>query len=485
MLYELLYGLSEHATVFNLLRYITFRSIAGFFTAFLLGILIAPMFIKWLKSIKIGQEIRECGPESHMAKQGTPTMGGLFIILASLVSVLLWARFNYYVLTVTLALVMFGSIGFLDDYLKVSKKNSKGASAKLKIVFQLFASGVIIALLYFNPDRNPEPESYKLCIKDEANLIVREIELGKEATGSYYWEGRDAGEYFVASGTYRMDIIVSDTAGNQIEETLTTLDWSADDQYVKIDLSESATENEEESLLARDYTLTYFAFDLESVSSESGTLTLPLPADLFASFYVPYYSQPVWNWPTWLAVLFYLFVLVAFSNATNLSDGLDGLAAGMSIILYIPFGIFAYVMGNVFASSYLLFPYIDGAGEICIILASMIGGFTAFLWHNVHPAHIFMGDTGSLAIGGTIATAAIILKMELILAIAGMVFVMEALSVVLQVFWYKKTKKRLFKMAPIHHHFELKGWAETQVVPRFWIMSALFALIALSALKIR
>jgi len=367
MLYALLYGLRSKFILFNLLKYISFRSLAAFFTAFLIGVVLAPYIIKKFKTTGIKQSIRIDGPENHHIKAGTPTMGGVFIIIASLSSILLWTIYNYYVFTISLSILLFGAIGFIDDYLKIKFSNSKGISENLKLFLQAVASLLLIFLLSINPGK----------------------------------------------------------------------------------------------------------------------------PDVFWNFYLPFINKPIFVWPPALAYLFYVFTIVAFSNATNLSDGLDGLASGMGIIMYLPFGIIAYVMGHIDVAKYLLFPFINGSGEIAVIITAMIGGFTAFLWYNIHPAEVFMGDTGSLSMGGTIAFISIIIKSEMLLLIAGGMFVIETLSVVLQRGYFKYTKKRygegrrIFLMSPIHHHFEKKGWKETQVVIRFWILSALFAVIALSTLKVR
>lgn len=353
--------------LFNLLNYITFRSVAAFITAFFLGMILAPIFIKAFQKRDVRQSIRAEGPETHHVKSGTPTMGGVFMILGVLLSVSLWVKFNYYVFVVVLGIILFALIGFIDDFLKVRFKNSRGITGRVKLVLQTLFSLLLIGLLFINPAR---PE-------------------------------------------------------------------------------------------------------------------------LFWSFYLPFVQAPLFNWPPVLGVLFYLFTLVAFSNATNLSDGLDGLASGMGLLLYLPFGIIAYVMGNAIASGYLLFPFLPGVGELAVIAAAMMGGFTAFLWYNTHPAQVFMGDTGSLCMGGTIALIAIIIKQEMLLIVAGFMFVLENASVIIQRYYFKYTKmrtgegKRFFLMAPIHHHFEKKGWKETQVVVRFWILSGLFAILALSSLKIR
>ncbi len=379
MLYALLISLKAKLILFNLLNYITFRAMAAFVTAFIIGVIVAPYCIKKFKEIGIKQAIRNDGPESHQAKSGTPTMGGIFILIAALVSILLWAKFNYYVFVVSLGIVLFGTIGFLDDYLKIKFKNSKGVKGRIKISLQVLVSLILIMLLYLNPSLS------------DAKLI-------------------------------------------KLYPDLQNILWK---------------------------------------------------------FYIPIIDKPLFTWPPVLACLFYVFTMVAFSNAMNLSDGLDGLASGMGIILYIPFGIIAYVIGNFVAAQYLKYPFIIGTGELTVIIAAMIGGLTAFLWYNIHPAEVFMGDTGSLSMGGTIALIAIILKQEILLLIAGGMFVFETLSVVMQTSYFKYTKrkygagKRFFLMAPIHHHFEKKGWKETKVVIRFWILSALCALAALATLKVR
>lgn len=367
MLHFFLYNLKDQFILFNLLKYITFRSLAAFITAFVIGILIAPFFIRKMKEFGARQAIRKDGPETHLAKSGTPTMGGIFMLLAALISIALWSIFNYYVMVVSLSILLFGGIGFIDDYLKVKFKNSKGVTSVMKLALQTLAAGILILLLYLNPGK---------------------------------------------------------------------------------------------------------------------------PVNFWA-FYVPFMDQPVWYWMPIFGIAFFAFTMISFSNATNLSDGLDGLASGMGVFLYIPFGVFAYVIGNGVAAEYLKLPYIAGSGELAVVIAAMIGGFAAFLWYNVHPAEIFMGDTGSLAMGGAIATIAIIVKHELLLVVAGFMFVLETLSVVLQTSFFKMTKRkygegrRLFLMAPIHHHYEKKGWKETQVVTRFWIISGLCAIFALATLKVR
>lgn len=488
MLHELLYPLAEHSTIFNLLRYITFRSIAGFVTAFFIGLFVAPWFIKKLQKLKFGQSIRNDGPKSHKVKAGTPTMGGVFIILATLISIILWTKFNYYVMVVSLSLVLFGGIGFMDDYLKIKAKNTKGVQAKLKLLLQAISALILILLLNFNP-QNWQDNSYLLKIKNNKNLPIKTYALSSEKTTSIVWTMHDDKGKILPQEKYTLFLVAKDVFGIETEFVMTNIKPNISNNIL---ISLAKKKQEIKKKYKRGSILFNWTIneqnDFEQNSSETiaeGIVIAPAKSNMLFDFYLPYYSKPIFVWPAILGILFFMLTIVGFSNATNLSDGLDGLAAGMGIILFIPFGIFAYVMGNAKVSSYLLFPFMNGAGEISVIISAMIGGYTAFLWHNVHPAKIFMGDTGSLAMGGTIATIAIILKQEVLLVVAGSMFVLETVSVILQVFWFKRFKKRIFKMAPIHHHFELSGWAETQVVPRFWILAALAALLALAALKIR
>ena len=359
MLKELLYPLVKYFSFFNVFQYISFRAAYAAITALLLSFLFGPRVIQMLRRLKFGQEIRADGPESHLAKAGTPTMGGVLIILSVVFSVLLWQDFrNYYTWVVLLATIGFGLIGFLDDYLKISKKNSKGLRAWVKFAGQIFVALAVVLLLYFK---------------------------GHEFT-----------------------------------------------------------------------TLLYVPFVKENV------------ADL-GLFYIP----------------FGIFIVVGFSNAVNLTDGLDGLATGLMIMALLAFGIIAYLTGHFNFAQYLNIPFIGGSGELAVVVLALIGACVGFLWFNCHPAEIMMGDTGSLTMGGLLGVFALILKKEILLLIIGGVFVIETVSVIIQVLYFKKTGKRFFKMAPLHHHFELSGWAETKVVTRFWILGGMFAILALSTLKIQ
>ncbi|MBQ8557642.1 MAG: phospho-N-acetylmuramoyl-pentapeptide-transferase [Alphaproteobacteria bacterium] len=359
MLYWLSF-LSADINIFNIFRYITFRSGGALATSFLIMLLCGPRFIAWLKCKQgEGQPIRQDGPQTHFAKRGTPCMGGLLLLTAVLISALLWAQWtNPYVWVLIFVMLGFGGAGLLDDYKKLTMQSSQGISGKQKLTLQFIIS--LIACL---------------C------LICLDKKMGT-------------------------------------------------------------------------------------------TLTIPFLKDVFIDlsyFYVP----------------FVLIVMVGSSNAVNLTDGLDGLVSIPVIMCCLVFAVFAYLVGRIDYSTYLHMHYVSNAGEMAVFCCAVIGATLGFLWFNAHPAQVFMGDTGSLALGGILGTLSVATKQELLLAIAGGVFVMEALSDIIQVGSYKLRKKRVFLMAPIHHHFEKKGWSETTVVIRFWIISILLALIALSSLKIR
>ncbi|MEN8838486.1 MAG: phospho-N-acetylmuramoyl-pentapeptide-transferase [Celeribacter marinus] len=360
MLYWLT-GLSDGGDVFNLFRYITMRAGGAFFTALIFGFIFGRPLIDLLRRRQgKGQPIREDGPESHFAKAGTPTMGGLLILTALLTSTLLWARLdNPYVWIVLFVTFAYGAIGFADDYSKVSKASTAGVSGRMRLFL-----GFIIALI--------------------ASI------------------------------------------------------WAA---YVHPD-------------------------------ELSNQLALPVFKDVlidFGIFYIP----------------FAMFVIVGAANSVNLTDGLDGLAIMPVMVASGTLGVIAYVVGRVDFTEYLGLHYVPGTGELLIFVAALIGGGLGFLWYNAPPAAVFMGDTGSLALGGALGAIAVVTKHEIVLGIVGGLFVVEALSVIIQVLYFKRTGKRVFLMAPIHHHYEKKGWAEPTIVIRFWIISLILALIGLATLKLR
>ncbi len=381
--------LSPEFGSFRVFQYLTLRAVMAALTALLIGLIAGPFVIRRLVSLKIGQPIREYAMQTHLSKSGTPTMGGVLILLSIGISTLLWSdlsnRFVWIVLIVTLG---FGAIGWADDWRKVVLKDPEGMRSREKYLWQS-AIGLVAALyLVFS-------------ISESSNLRVLELFIS-----------------WVQSG---FDVNLPPKAGLLVP-------------FVK----------------EVSYPLGVFGF----------------------------------------VILTYL-VIVGSSNAVNLTDGLDGLAIMPVVMVGSALGVFAYVTGSSVYSKYLLFPHIPGSGELLIFCAAMAGAGLAFLWFNTHPAQVFMGDVGALALGAALGTIAVIVRQEIVLAIMGGIFVVEALSVMLQVTWFKYTKKRygagrrLLKMAPLHHHFEKSGWKETQVVVRFWIITMLLCLVGLSTLKLR
>lgn len=378
MLYWLLYEkLFPFFHPFRIFRYLTFRTAFAFMTALLIALFIGPFVIQKLREFQIGQFIREDGPQSHLKKSGTPTMGGVLIVIAILLPTVLWADpANPEVWIVVAATFMFGAIGFADDYIKVVQRRSLGLTARAKLVFQALAGALVaIALVAL--------QQFKMFSTQMSVPFVK---------------------------TWRPDLLWHL--------------WPA---------------------------------------------TLPHMA-LFA--FVPFVA--------WVA-----FVLMGSSNAVNLTDGLDGLAIGCTIIAAGALAVLTYVSGNVVFADYLELRRMPQVGELTVFCGSMVGASIGFLWYNAHPAEIFMGDVGSLALGGAIGTVAVIIRQELLLPFIGGIFILEALSVMLQVGSYKLRKKRIFKMAPLHHHFEQLGWHESKVIARFWIAALVFALFALTTLKLR
>ena len=372
MIYHLLYPLHriDELSFLNVLRYVPFRVLAATMTAMLLTFGLTPWFIRTLQSRQIGQVVRSDGPETHLSKAGTPTMGGSLILLALVGSTMLWADpGNTMVWLVTAVTVLYGAIGYADDALKISRKHSGGLSMRTKLLLQFPIAIAICAYLYY-------------------------AEAGLPA------------------------------------------DW----------------------LAIRD------------------RLSIP---------FVAFAKHPLPPMPPWLYVAFATICLVGTSNAVNLTDGLDGLAIVPVMIAAASFGLISYLAGNAVFAEYLQIHYVAGSGELAIICGAVIGAGLGFLWFNAPPASIFMGDTGSLSLGGLLGTVAVAIKHEIVLAIIGGLFVLEAVSVIVQVVSFKLTGKRVFKMAPIHHHYEQLGWTEPQIVIRFWIVAVVLALAGLASLKLR
>ncbi|MDR1444764.1 MAG: phospho-N-acetylmuramoyl-pentapeptide-transferase [Treponema sp.] len=359
MFLEFIYPLTKYFTPFNVFMYLTFRGAYAALTTLLVTYVFGPVIIEALRKLKVGQPIRADGPATHLVKSGTPTMGGVMIIFSVLFSMLLWQDLtNVKVILVAVAFAAFGCIGFLDDYLKVTKRNSEGLPAWAKLAGQFAVATGVVVFLYFNGG-----------------------------------------------------------------EGITRL-------------------------------------------------------------YLPFFKNPVVDMG-FLWIPFGILLIVGESNAVNFSDGLDGLLAGLLILVFIALAILCYLSGRSDYSSYLGIPYISDSGELTVFCLAAVGACVGFLWFNAHPAEVIMGDVGSLSLGGIVATISLIIKKEILVLIIGGVFVLEIASVVIQVVSYKLRKKRVFRMAPIHHHYELAGIAESKVVIRFWILGGLFAIVALSTLKIQ
>ena len=373
----------------RVVQYLTFRAVMAAMTALVIGIALGPWVIRRLTELKIGQPVRGYGMQTHLQKSGTPTMGGVLILMAIAISTLLWFdlsnRFVWIVLAVTLG---FGAIGWVDDWRKVVNKDPEGMRSREKYFWQSVIGLVAALYLVFS-------------ISESSNARVLDL--------FFNW---------VVSG-----------------------------------------------------------FDVD----------LPPKAGLW----LPFFKEVAYPLGVFGFVIMTYLVIVGASNAVNLTDGLDGLAIMPVVMVGSALGVFAYVTGSAVYSKYLLFPYIPGSGELLIFCAAMAGAGLAFLWFNAHPAQVFMGDVGALALGGALGTIAVIVRQEIVLAIMGGIFVVEALSVMAQVAWFKYTKRkygegrRILKMAPLHHHFEKSGWKETQVVVRFWIITMLLCLVGLSTLKLR
>jgi phospho-N-acetylmuramoyl-pentapeptide-transferase len=359
MFFHLLYPLHEIYSVFNVFRYITFRTIYAAITALVICFVVGPWLIRKLHELQIGQTIRDDGPGSHLAKKGTPTMGGILIIFAVTISTLLWANLTVgYIWLVIMVMVGFGLIGFLDDYRKLTRQNSRGIPGKIRLAAEIAIAAFVGIVLYIKPGFNAQ------------------------------------------------------------------------------------------------VTIPFFKTALPNLG--------------------------------WGYVFLSMFIIVGAANAVNLTDGLDGLAIGPAITCFMTYLLFAYFAGNIKIAAYLQIPYVAGTGELAIFCGAVVGAGIGFLWYNTYPAQVFMGDVGSLSLGGVLGALAILTKQEILLAIVGGIFVLETFSVIFQVGWFKISNgKRIFRMAPLHHHFELKGWAEPKVIVRFWIISVLLALVAISTLKLR
>jgi len=359
MIYHLLYPLHTVISSFNVFRYITFRTIYAAVTALIISFLLGPWLIQKLKEMRIGQPIREDGPETHFSKEGTPTMGGLLIIFATVISTFLWANLTViYIWLALFVILSYGLVGFADDYRKLVTQSSKGISGRWRLFWEVCVALFVAVILYLKPG------------------------------------------------------------------------------------------------FTSNITIPFFKTVLPNLG--------------------------------WAYIILAVFIIVGTANAVNLTDGLDGLAIGPVTICFATYLLFSYFAGNVKIASYLQIPYVPGTGELAVLCGALVGAGLGFLWYNAYPAQVFMGDVGSLALGGVLGTLAVMTKQEILLVIVGGLFVIETTSVIFQVGWFKLSGgKRIFRMAPLHHHFELKGWPEPKVIVRFWIISILLAVLAISTLKLR
>ena len=375
--------LAKDVRTFNVFGYITLRAVLATMTALVISFVVGPKMITWLTRMKIGQSVRDDGPQTHLTKAGTPTMGGALILVSIGVTTILWGDLtNRFVWAVLLVTVGFGAVGWIDDYRKVVYRNPKGLSARTKLLWQSLIGLIAAVYLAFSVSA---PDNTRFV-----QLLVAWVQSG---------------------------------------------------------------------------------FNVD----------LPPKADLI----VPFFKTVTYPLGVWGFIALTYCVIVGTSNAVNLTDGLDGLAIMPAVMIAAALGVFAYVSGNSIFARYLQFPYIPGAGELAVICGALAGAGLGFLWFNAYPAEVFMGDVGALALGATLGTIAVIVRQEIVLFIMGGVFVVETLSVMIQVASFKLTGRRVFRMAPIHHHYELKGWKENQVVVRFWIITMLLVLFGLSTLKLR
>jgi len=383
MLLALAEWLARDIRAFNVFGYLTLRAVLACMTALVIAFVVGPRMIAWLSRMKIGQSVRDDGPQTHLAKAGTPTMGGALIIVSITITTLLWGDLeNRFVWLVLIVILGFGAIGWVDDYRKVVHRNPKGLSARQKFAAQAVLG--LVAAVYL---------AFAVSAADNAQFVAQ----------ASAWVGSG----FSANLSPKADLIV------------------------------------------------------------------------------PFFKSMSYPLGVWGFIVLSWLVIVGTSNAVNLTDGLDGLAIMPTVMVGAALGVFAYVTGNAIFARYLQFPFIPGAGELAVICGAIAGAGLGFLWFNAYPAEVFMGDVGALSLGAGLGAIAIVVRQEIVLFIMGGVFVVETLSVMIQVASFKMTGKRVFRMAPIHHHFELKGWKENQVVVRFWIITMLLVLFGLSTLKLR
>jgi len=490
MLYQLALFLKPHLSVFNVFTYHTVRAGGAALTGFLFCLMAGPGLIRWLRAVKVGQYIRQEHVADlhalHKGKAGTPTMGGTLIIFATLLSLLLWGRLSNRLLWVGVAvLCMMGAVGFMDDFIKLRRKHNSGLSARAKMAGQIVTGLALGLYLLFCPVTLGPTLLRSSDIGDWPRFIERlrdaspgslEADLLKTLPAPLRAQVTDWSDGTHVTEEYRGELTAAVNAALERKAVnlghWEGLETDRESRKYLAKVSRGMTDRERVRL-NRLWLETAFP-DLVASSPRSLHTQLEVPG--FKDFLIP--LGPFY-------VLFVVFVIVAISNAVNLTDGLDGLAAGTSVISLLAYTGIAYVVSRADWSNYLWLIHVPEASELTVFGAALLGTGLGFLWYNAHPAEVFMGDTGALALGGVIGTMAILTKQELILPVVAGLFVIEALSVVIQVGSFKLTGRRVFRMAPLHHHFELLGWDETKVTIRFWIVAVLFALMSLSALKLR
>ncbi|MBK6343681.1 MAG: phospho-N-acetylmuramoyl-pentapeptide-transferase [Flavobacteriales bacterium] len=415
MLYHLFDSIGFSVPGSGVFSYISFRAALAVFMSLLISLWFGGSIIRLLRRLQVGETVRDLGLEGQLSKQGTPTMGGLIILSATIIPTLLFARLdNIYIILLLVSTVWMGGIGFLDDYIKVFKKDKRGLAGKFKVVGQVGLGLIVGATVYFHPD----------------------IRTRVEISGS-----------------------LAEQMDPSVVHTITESDGT------------------QHFMLNRKSPNTTIPF---VKGNEFNYSTLLKPFGSAAREY---------TWVLYIAIV--IFIITAVSNGANITDGLDGLATGTSAIMVLALGILAYVSGNIIFSSYLDIMYIPGSGELAVFIGALLGACIGFLWYNTYPAQVFMGDTGSLALGGIIATLAILVRKELLIPVLCGVFLVENLSVVLQVSYFKWTKRRhgegrrIFLMSPLHHHFQKKGIHESKIVARFWIVGIMLAVLSIVTLKLR
>lgn len=493
MLYHLaLYLLPEYGAL-NVLTYHTVRAGGAAATAFLLCVITGPWAIRMLKSLKIGQYIRKDHVaelhELHKGKSGTPTMGGAMFIVSTIIALLLWSTLQNRLMWVAVfAFVLLGAVGFLDDYTKLKRKQNAGLTARAKFAGQILCGSLLGLYLYFYPIAYSAGHIEISDVTDWPTFL-RELatgaDVGEETPAGRVWSLLPV-EQQVALADLRKTGIHELENEVEVRRALRDVLRTPSLYSEKVWPLESLTD-EARSLAALNGGMD----DLEQVRFNRLLMEQAFPNSLPASTANRHTAVGIPGFKDWFVPLgllyvgLIIFIIVGTSNAVNLTDGLDGLAAGTAMISIIAFSAIAYAVSRADWSSYLFVTYVPEASELFVFGAALLGAGLGFLWYNAHPAEVFMGDTGSLALGGAIATLAILTKQELLLPVVAGLFVIEASSVIIQVGYFKLTGRRFFRMAPLHHHFELLGWSETKVTMRFWIIAFLLAMLSLSTLKLR